>query len=322
MSLALMTVFNKFYMPAIVESLAQKIDKFNAASAGAIVLSTEGFTGDFLQESAWNRLTGAQRRVNRYAAQAAVTPIDLSQLKESTVKIAGAYGPIRWEPSQMTWIEKASAEAIEIVSRTMSEDLMADMLNTSIAALCGAIGQNANIVNDVSGSANVSLAAMNDAHAKFGDASGSLVASVMTGLMYHKLIGQNITNNNRLFVQGDITVVESLGKRVIVTDAPALRVAGTPNKQRVLSLAPGAATVLDGSDIITNIQTNNGQTRIESTFQADYSFGLSLLGYTWDEVNGGKSPTDAALATGTNWDQVVQSVKNTAGVMTIGNEAL
>lgn len=322
MSLSLMQVFNQFIMPATIETLAQQIDKFNQASAGAIVLSTEGFTGDYMQASFWNAIHAAQRRVNRYAAQAAVTPTDLSQYKQSSVKIAGGFGPIRFEPSQLTWLQKASAEAIEVTSRNMAEAIMADMLNTSIAALCGAIGNNANLVNDVSGSANVSLSSMNDAHAKFGDASGQLVATIMSGLMYHKLIGQNITNNNRLFVQGDITVVESLGKRVIVTDAPALRVAGTPNKQRVLSLQVGAATVMDAGDMITNVQTNNGLTRIETTFQADYTFGLGLLGYTWDETNGGKSPTDAALATGTNWDQVVGSVKHTAGVMTIGNEAL
>lgn len=38
-----------------------------------------------------------------------------------------------------------------------------------------------------------------------------------------------------------------------------------------------------------------------------------------DIANGGKSPTDAELATGSNWDQVATSIKDTAGVLTIGN---
>lgn len=53
--------------------------------------------------------------------------------------------------------------------------------------------------------------------------------------------------------------------------------------------------------------------------QVDYTFGLSLKGYTWDESNGGKSPSDAALATGTNWDKVATSIKHTAGVLTVAD---
>ena len=78
--------------------------------------------------------------------------------------------------------------------------------------------------------------------------------------------------------------------------------------------------VKDGSDMVTNIETTNGQTRIETTFQADYSFGLAVKGYSWDETNGGASPSDAALGTGTNWDKVATSDKHTAGVMIIGQE--
>jgi hypothetical protein len=44
-----------------------------------------------------------------------------------------------------------------------------------------------------------------------------------------------------------------------------------------------------------------------------------LKGYTWDEASGGKSPSDAALGTGANWDQVATSDKHTAGVITIGD---
>ena len=116
-----------------------------------------------------------------------------------------------------------------------------------------------------------------------------------------------------------MTIVDILGKAVIVTDAPALFVAGTPDKARVLSLVNGAAVVSDGSDLVTNIQTTNGKNRIETTMQADYTFGLGLRGYTWDTANGGKSPTNAELATGTNWDLVANTIKASAGVITIGD---
>lgn len=317
-----MQVFNQYIMPATIETLAQMVQKFNAASRNAIRLTTEGFDGDFLQESFFAAIHSAQRRVDRYAAQASASATDLTQLKHSTVKIAGGFGPIRFEPSQLTWLNKPTAEGIEVASRNFAEALMADQLNTAIAALVAAIGNQGTATNDVSGTAGISYAAINNSHAKFGDHSGSLITQVMTGEVYHKLIGLNLTNTPHLFQASNVTVVDILGKSVVVTDAPSLYVAGTPNKQKVLSLVESAAIVHDGRDIISNIQTNNGQTRIETTMQVDYTFGLGLKGYTWDESNGGKSPTDAELATGSNWDKVATSIKHTAGVIAIGDAAL
>lgn len=321
MSLSQMQVFNEYIMPATIETLGQMVEKFNGASNGAIRLTTEGFSGDFLQESFFAAIHSAQRRVDRYAAQASASATDLTQLKHSTVKVAGGFGPIRYEPSQMTWLEKPTTEGIEVASRNFAEALMKDQLNTAIAALVAAISNQAAATNDVSATAGINYGSMNGAHAKFGDRSGDLVAQIMTGAVYHKLIGANLTNTPQLFQAQGVRVVDILGKAVIVTDAPGLYLAGTPNKDFVLSLAPDAAIVSDGADLISNIETKNGQTRIETTMQVDYTFGLGLKGYTWDEANGGKSPTDAELATGSNWDKVASDIKHTAGVITIGDQA-
>ncbi|MDV7209911.1 major capsid protein [Azotobacter beijerinckii] len=321
MSLTQMQVFNQYIMPATIETLQQMVQRFNEASNGAIRLTTEGFDGDFMQESFFAAVHSAQRRVDRYAAQASVTPTDLTQLKHSSVKVAGGFGPIRFEPSQMTWLNKPTAEGIEVASRNFAEALLADQLNTAIAALVAAISNQAAATNDVSASAGITYAAINGAHAKFGDSSGLLVAQVMTGEVFHKLIGQNLANTTQLFDARSVNVVDILGRPVIVTDAPALYATGTPNKQKVLSLADSAAIVSDAGDVISNIETTNGQTRIETTLQVDYTFGLGLRGYTWDEANGGKSPSDAELATGSNWDKIATSIKSTAGVITIGDAA-
>lgn len=319
MSTSQMQVFNDFIMPATIETLAQMVEKFNQASGGSIVLTTDGFTGDFLQRSFFQSIHNAVRRVNRYAANGAASITDLSQIKESGVKVAGGIGPIRYEPAQMTWLQKPTAEGIEVASRNFAEAMLQDQLNTAIAALVAAISNNADTTNDVSASAGVSYSAINTAHSKFGDASGSIVAEVMRGSVYHKLIGSNLANAERLFQAGNVRVVDILGDVVVVTDAPALYTAGTPNKDKVLSLVSQAAVVHDGGDVVSNIDTTNGKERIETTLQVDYTFGVSLNGYTWDEANGGKSPSDAALATGTNWDRTSTSVKHTAGVITIGD---
>ena len=319
MSLAQMQVFNDFIMPATLESLDQMLAAFNAASNGAIILSPDGFTGDFLQESFFSALGGAQRRVDRYAANGAASVTDLTELKNATVKVAGGFGPLRYEPSQMTWLERPTVQGIEVASRAFAEVLLKDQLNTAIAALVAAITAQAAATNDVSATAGITQAALNNSHAKFGDASQNLIAQVMQGTTYHKLVGQNLVNAAQLFQAGNVRVVDILGKISVVTDAPALAQTGTPNKEIILSLAAGAALVHDNRDIISNVQTVNGKERIETTIQTDYTFGLGLKGYTWDTANGGKSPSNAALATGTNWDKTATSIKDTAGVALIGD---
>lgn len=319
MSLSQMQVFNQYIMPATLETLDQMTAAFNAASNGAIIISAEGFTGDFLQESFFQTLGAAQRRVDRYAANGAAPITDLTELKNSSVKIAGGFGPVRYEPSQMTWLERPTTQGVEVASRAFAEILLKDQLNTAIAALVAAITAQAAAVNDVSATAGISQAALNNAHAKFGDASQSLIAQVMQGTTWHKLVGQAIANSTNLFVAGNVRVVDILGKISVVTDAPALMQAGTPNKEIILSLVAGAAMVHDNRDQISNVSTTNGKERIETTVQTDYTFGLGLKGYTWDTTAGGKSPTDAELATGTNWDKTATSIKHTAGVALIGD---
>ena len=316
-----MKVFNEYLKRTTIETLAQDVAKFNAASAGSIQLTTQGIDGDFLQESFWAGVHSAQRRVDRYAANGAQAATPLSQKQYDSVKVAGGFGPILWEPGQLSWVQKSPEEALEVISRNLSEAIMSDQLNTAIAALVAAISNQPTAVNDVSATAGINYVAINGAHAKFGDASARLVAQVMTGAMYHKLIGQNLGNANHLFQFQGVTIVDILGKAVIVTDAPALFAAGTPDKEKVLSLVSGAAVVSDGSDLITNIQTTNGKNRIETTMQADYTFGLGLKGYTWDTANGGKSPTDVELATGSNWDLSANTIKASAGVVTVGDAA-
>lgn len=321
MALSNMKVFNREVQTATIEKLAQMVEKFNGASRGSIVLTAEGFEGDYRFENFWASIHAAQRRVDRYATNGTPSATNLAQLQAVGVKVAGGFGPILWEPGQLTWVQKSPGEAIEVISQNMAEAILRDQLNSAIAALVGAIeAGTTNTVFDTN-TGPISYADLNNAHALFGDHSSLIVADVMDGKAYHGLIGLNLANAQNLFQSTGVLIVDILGKAVVVTDAPALR--ETPstatNDAKALGLVAGAATVYDGSDLITNIQTTNGKNRIETTFQADYTFGLALKGYAWDTANGGKSPTDTEIATGSNWDKVATSWKHTAGVMVTAN---
>ncbi len=146
-----------------------------------------------------------------------------------------------------------------------------------------------------------------------------LRADVMSGAAYHKLLEKGLQNGERLFESTNVRVQSILGKIFVVSDIPALAVAGTPNKTKVLSLVDRGIIVDNTSDIITHLDTSNGKDRIETTWQADYTFGTKLKGYAWDIANGGASPDDTALFTGSNWDLKMASTKHTAGTLAIAD---
>jgi len=319
MALSDLKVFSQYLTEATIETVAQEIERFNGSSNNTIVLSSDGFDGDYMQEAMFASLHNAQRRVDLNAANTSVSSTSLSQLQANSVKVAGGFGPVLWEPATLQWIRQDEAAALEAISRNMSEAILQDQLNTVISSIVAASENNANVTNDISASSGLSQAAINSTHAKFGDRSASLRAQVMNGQAYHKLIGEALTNSNQLFSSEGVLIVDILGKPVVVTDAPALYESGTPNKIKVLSLAEMAGMVSDGGSLITNIEQSNGKGRIETTMQADYNFGVGVKGYAWDTVNGGNSPSDAELGTGTNWDKYVTNDKDTAGVITVAD---
>ena len=322
MSLSNMVVFNQQLNTAIVEKLTQNSDLFNAASGGAIILANAMNMGDYKEEAFWDNVgSAAIRDIDAYAAQAGVSSTLLTQSQINTVKAMKGFGPIEWEPNQITWINKNPGEALSVISTTLAGAMLEAQVNRAIGVGVAAISNVAGLTNDISASAGVTQSALNNTHALFGDASQRLITQVMTGTVYHKLIGDALTNTGQLFTAGNVTVVDILGKRTIVTDAPDLYLAGTPNKAKILCLSAGSITIEPNGDFNANIETSNGQTRIETTYQAEWSENVGVKGYSWDTTNGGKSPLTAELNTGSNWD-IELELKNTASVILIADADL
>jgi len=314
-----MQVYNDEIVGNTIELLGQKIDLFNAASGGSILLNSSAFRGDFSKESFFNQIASAQRRVDRYATNAAQAATTLTQAQMVGVKVAGGFGPVLFEPAQMTYLQEDPGSAITVIAEGFADALLADQLNTAVGCAVSAVSNVAALVNDVSATAGVTQGGLNNSHRKFGDMSSILSADVMTGDVYHRLVAEAITNGNRLFLSTNVQVVDILGKLVIISDIPALYEAGSPNKDKVLSVTSGGIIVDNSSDIVSNMETSNGKLRIETTWQADYTFGVKLKGYAWDVANGGASPTDAELFTGTNWDKSVAENKHTLGTLLVGS---
>ena len=317
MSLSNRTVWDQYIVPATMEYFADQVRLFNEASRNTIVLDSANFRGDFIQQAFFDSVRSAQRRTDMYATNDAVNPTDITDHTQTGVKVAGGFGPIRYEPAQHLWMLEPTARSIEVASRNFADALLYDQINTSIGVAVAAIQSQGTAATNGAIATELTYDTINMAHAKFGASSGLILADIMTGMQYHKFVSKNLTNApSLLFKAENVTVVDILGKAVVVVDAPGLT--ATDGTNRVLGLTRGAVVASDSGDLITNVQTNNGKSRIETTFQADYNFTLKVKGYSWDTTTGGKSPLDAELHSSANWSKVTESLKSTAGVLAIG----
>ena len=58
-----------------------------------------------------------------------------------------------------------------------------------------------------------------------------------------------------------------------------------------------------------------GRENIVTRLQGEYAYNVGCKGVKWDVTNGGVNPSDAAVGTSTNWDSVMDDVKDLGGVI-------
>ena len=317
MAMSNMVVFDDYVQRTITEVIAQQVDLFNAASNGTITLTTQRNRGDFVHYSQFAEITGLIRRRDVYAS-GAVNPVALSMLQNASVKVAAGTPPIAFNPSQFTWIQEQPEVAGVVIGEQVAIGQFQDMLNAGLKAARAAFVNASTPAYNVPSQAALTLNGLNRGAQKFGDRAQNIRAWVIHSTPLHDLFDQTLTNTNRLFTFGDVRILEDgFGRRFIVTDSSSLYGAVTSpdvTDYYTLGLVENAIVVEDNGDFFSNLQTINGDENITRSWQGEWTYNLSLKGYTWDTTSGGKSPTDAEIGTGTNWDKTATDIKNTAGV--------
>ena len=317
MALTDLQVFSQYLYSSMTEVLKQQIDLFNAASRGTIVLRSAAHQGDFSDMAFFKKLTGLVKRRDAYGS-GAVSEITMEHLLDTSVKVAAGTPPVRLDPGQYKWIQRAPEEAAAAMGQQLAVDALADMLNTAISGVRAALTQEgAAVVHDGS-AGTLTPSTLNNAARLRGDRSNEIVSWIVHSKAMHDFYGDNLANVERLFNYGSVNVVaDPFGRVFVVTDSPSLfNATPTPDQYLTLGLAPEAVIVGQNNDFDDNFEKKNGDENIISTYQAEWSFNLGIKGFAWDKTNGGKSPNDAALALGTNWDKYSTDIKDLAGVMT------
>jgi hypothetical protein len=318
MALSDLKVYSEYLYSSMSEVLAQQVELFNAATEGAIVLVPAAMQGDFSDLAFWQKISGLVRRRNAYGS-GSVAAKDLKHIEDTMVKIAAGTPPINIDPGQFRWIQRSPKEAGVVIGQQLAKDVLADMLNLGLGACYTALATEGTNVHDATGGTDkkLSFANINLGQSKFGDAASNLAVWIMHSTPQFSLYGNALANAERLFAYSSVNVVrDPFGRLLVSTDSPNLVDVGSPNSTyHTLGLVRGAVTLQQNNDFEANEETSNGNENIQRTYQAEWSFNCGIQGFAWDKASGGKSPNDAAVLSGANWEKIVTSNKDLAGVI-------
>ena len=310
-------VFNRQVYTAATEVVDQQVELFNANSNGTIVLRPSNVNmGDFSMEASFKAISKLVRRRDVSNGTNAVDAVRLGQLKNVSVKVASGTSPIVWERAQFAWIKQNPAQAAAVIGEQLAKAMLQDQLNVAIKGLVAAMGANSAVVLDKSGDTGkeaIRPAYLAAAAGLFGDRQMDIAAWVIHSKSMTDLWQNALTNAERLFVYESVAVMrDPFGRIFVMTDSPDLL---ATNVYSTLGLVEGAALVEPNNDFDAVTVDTTGKENIQTTYQAEWSYNLGLRGYAWKTDDGGAAPNDTALGTGTNWEKVVTSNKDTAGVL-------
>jgi hypothetical protein len=320
MALSDLAVFSEQLWSLTTEILDQEVELFNAATNNAIVLSARPFGGDYSERAFFQHIDGLVRRRDPYSS-GAIGNKTLKQVVETMVKVGAGTPELHLAPSDFNWLKTDPSGAAAVWSEQLAKQVLADQLNVAIiSAKAALLGEAATNVNDVTSGSDkkASYANLIDTAAKLGDRHGDIVCWIMRSEPWFAQIKDNLSNAQSLFSYGTVAVTaDPLGKPMIVNDVPALVATGSPSLYYTLGLSAGGVMISTNDDFFANEDIRNGKENIEATYQAEWSFNVAVKGFTWDKATGGKAPNNTALANSANWDKIVTSHRDLAGVMLV-----
>lgn len=312
------------------ETLVQNTDAFNEASRNAIRLVTARRRGDFAQESFFKNVSNLINRrdvASQSPGNNTVTPSEVPMNEHISVKLNRRIGPV--DQTFDSFRKLGSNVDLEVLSFLLGGQIakaaQVDQLDAGLRALVAALSQSNNSLVDnfnASPAVGMTTATLVNALAKYGDAAGRIVMWVMHSKVYFDLVQNQITANIDGISNFNIAQATpvTLNRPVLVTDSAALVTdpAESPteatNQYTTLALTENAVVLEDSEEEMLYTDVITGRENIVARLQGEFAYNIGVRGYQWDPANGGVNPSNATLATGTNWDLVMDSIKDGAGV--------
>jgi len=303
----------------------EKLDIFNAAAGGAIVLESDparqmALGGDFTETARWKPIDSLIARRDNDNPGNAVNIKKLEMTGGKLVSQTKGCGPVSVTDIQA---RKAGREfdmnsAMVNLGQQFADNKILTVRNNIIAAAVAAVDSAdtptaaVHILDVARGQASgakvtATMSYINLLLAKMGDAREDIVTFAMPSAVFADLVGDSISNYKFDRVAGVAIyqdVVQAFGRTVLVVDAPSLTEALTSSyhpEYTVLGLGLGALTgriIYDqGIEIQRDILKESSMTYVREDFDVEYE----VYGMKWNSATA--NPTDAQLATAGNWDE-------------------
>lgn len=312
-----LVIYNEEFFAGMYEKVAQMTDAFNAASRNTMQMIRRDTLGEYAKESFFQKKSLVSRRDRTSTSDA--TAIALTQEELISVKLYRKIGPVEQALGSFKDIGMSMEEASFMIGQSFGEQKVEDMLNTTISALVAAVGNVSDLVYDATDESGTTITHtyLANTMAKFGDRAQQILCWVMHSNTYYDLVGQAISDNVFEVASGIIYggTAPTFGRPVLVTDSSSLYSSDSTPDYYVLGLVEGAAKATESEEPSMLSETVGGKEQLVLRVQSEFAYNLECKGFQWDTSNGGSNPTSASVATGSNWDQVVTSVKDCAGVM-------
>lgn len=308
----------------IIETLTQASNYFNAAG-GAIAMSTISRRGDFSKETFFKNIANLVTRRDTSSVSAA-TDLLLAMDELISVKLNRKIGPVSqtYDAFAKVAMSMDPQEFSFLLGNMVGKGMQVEMLNSALRSVRAALNNQAAVKHTVATNGTMKTSDLVTGLSKFGDAAGNIAAFVMHSKVYFDLMQHQIgTSANGDIVSGVVVQAATpltLNRPVIVTDSDALLVTGGSGSTAftdyfTLGLTPTAVGVENSESERVVLQEITGLENLVIRMQGEYAYNVGVKGFKWDTANGQANPSDAALATGTNWDKAVTENKSLAGVI-------
>ena len=307
-------IYQEQMASGMAERAAVVADIFNERSNGAIILDVADMVGDFNQTSFFPLIADLVTRQD-ITSVAAATSVAPTQEEFIGVKVNQIIGPIDYTLNALRRIKsKLTPEAYSIIlGEQIADAVLQRMVTVGVKALVGAITGNSGALLDLSTTEKLNAINMIRGKALFGDASEKIVCWLTHSIPWFDLLQSQAAEG-----------LDTVSGMVFMNGTPAtggVPMLKTDNASLVNSAKYYNLGLVEGALIITKTEVEQmvmewvtGLKQLVYRTQGELAFNVSIKGFQWDTANGGINPTDAAIATTTNWDQIATSDKDTAGI--------
>lgn len=319
-------VYEEQFQGGFIETIYQNVQAFNEASRGALDMRVEELVGHYEQEAMWDEVSSIARRDSSADSSTSATSTKLTQDEFVRVKLDRRNGPYETNLDAFRKIgEDPGPMFSRIIGVQTAQAVPQEQLDRALAALEAKLDATAALEHDRTGG-TIRTQDLVDGISKRGDAAGEIAIWVMHSKPFFDLLKDQVTSSQSIF-SSEIFASEvfegtpaSVNRPILVTDSASLvetdGVSTGVDKYSTLGLTRGAAEIVMSEPPVAVLEgPKTGSENIFLRWQAEYSYNLGLRGCKWDTTNGGKNPTNAAVATATNWDDVVADNKGLPGVI-------